>query len=86
MLSVPIAPAFVAITKGPVTMPLSAIVSMPMPNLAILTELLLQVEAAGHRHRTLRVCTIADFGGEAVLMMTIPPIAIVSVPGPTCRY
>ena len=27
-------------------MPLSAIVSMPMPNLAILTELLLQVEAA----------------------------------------
>ena len=41
---------------------------------------------AGHRHRTLRVCTIADFGGEAVLMMTIPPIAIVSVPGPTCRY
>jgi hypothetical protein len=47
MLSVPIAPAFVAITKGPVTMPLSAIVSMPMPNLAMLTpELLLQVEAA----------------------------------------
>ena len=37
---------------------------------------------AGHRHRTLRACTIADVGGEGVILMTVPPFAIVSVPVP----
>jgi hypothetical protein len=47
MLSVPIALAFVAITIGPVTMPPSAIVSVPVPRLPTFTpELLLQVEPA----------------------------------------
>ena len=47
MLSVPIAPAFVAITIGPLTTPPSAIVSVPVPRLPMFTpELLLQMEPA----------------------------------------
>ena len=47
MFSVPIALALVAITIGPVTMPPSAIVSVPVPRLPMFTpELLLHVEPA----------------------------------------
>ena len=47
MLSVPIALAFVAITIGPATMPLSAIVSVPVPKLPMFTpELFVEVEPA----------------------------------------
>ena len=84
MLSVPIAPAFVAITIGPVTMPPFAIVCVPRPKLPMFTpELLLQVEPAP---ATVTVpcepALLPMLAAKAVLLMTIPPLAIVSVPVP----
>ena len=84
MLSVPIEPAFVAIVTGPATTPPSAIVSVPVPRLPMFTpELLLQVEPAPV---TVTVpCEPAPLpmlAVKAVLLMTVPPFAIVSVPVP----
>ena len=85
MLSVPTAPAFVAITTGPaVTMPLSAIVSVPLPELPMFSpEMLLQVEPA-----PVTVTVPSEpaawpmLAAKALLLMTVPPSAIVSVPEP----
>jgi hypothetical protein len=85
MLRVPIEPAFAAITTvGAVTVPPSAIESVPMPELPIFTpELLLQVEPGPV---TLTVpCEPARspmLAAKAVSLMTAPPFAIVSVPIP----
>ena len=85
MFSVPVAPAFVAITIGPVTTPPSAMVSVPVPRLPMFSpKLLLQVEPAP-------VTVTAPFEPiplpilavlAAVILMTLPPFAIVSVPVP----
>ena len=83
MLSVPVEPAFVAITTGPVTMPLFAIVSVPVPKLPMFTpELLLQMEPA-----PVTVTVPCEPGALPTLavkavLMTVPPFAIVSVPVP----
>ena len=85
MLSVPVEPAFAAITTdGAVTTPPSAIVSVPAPELPTFTpELLLQAEPAP---ATLTVpCEPAPLpilAAKAVSLMTAPPFVIVSVPVP----
>ena len=85
MLSVPVEPAFAAIvTTGPMTLPPSAIVSVPVPELPILNPAMsLQSGArAGHRHGTVRACAVADICDEGVISMTLPPFATVRVPVP----
>ena len=84
MLSVPIEPGFVAIIIGPLTMPPSATVSVPVPSLPMFTpKLLLQVESAPVTVTVPR--EPANSPMLAVLgvsLMTVPPFAIVSVPVP----
>ena len=85
MLSVPIEPAFSAIRTGPaVTTPLSAIVSVPLPKLPMFNpELLLQVEPAPVTITVPSEPTpLPMLAAKAVLLMTVPPSAIVSVPVP----
>src|SRR3954454_16756033 len=85
MLSVPVAPAFAAITTvGAVTTPPSASVSVPVPELPTFTpELLLQIEPAP---ATLTVpsepALLPTLAVSAVLLMTVPPFVIVSAPVP----
>ena len=86
MLSVPIAPAFVAITTGP-QLDNAAVRNRERARAQVANvqpEVLPQVEpGAGHRHRSLRACTIADVGGRrGEILMTVPPFAIMSVPVP----
>src|SRR4051794_18730692 len=83
-LSVPVAPAFIAIVTDPATTPPSAIVSVPMPELPTLTpELLIQLEPA-----PVTVTVPSEFAAlpmlavKLVKLKTVPPFAIVSVPVP----
>ncbi len=73
-----------AIVTGPLTMPPSAIVSVPVPRLPMMTpELLLQVEPA-----PVTITVPVEPGNaptlamKAVLLLTVPPFAIVSEPLP----
>jgi hypothetical protein len=86
MFSVPVDPALTATVRGPplVTVPPSATVSVPVPKFPMFTpELLLQVEPAPV---TVTVpCEPARrpmLGAKGVLLMTLPPFAIMSVPVP----
>ncbi len=84
MLRVPIEPAFAAITVGPepVTTPPFAIVSVPVPKLPMFTpELLLQVEPVPVTVTVPREPAPSPIlAVKAVLLMTVPPFSIVSVP------
>ena len=87
MLSVPTAPAFAAITTGPspLTTPLSAIVSVPVPELPMFSpKVLLQAEPAPVT--VAKPCEPAPLPMLAtvpmVALVTFPPFAIVSVPLP----
>ena len=85
MLSVPVEPAFVAIvTVGAMTLPPSAIVSVPVPELPILNPAMsLQREPAPV---TVTVpCEPTAWPmlvTRGVISMTLPPFAIVRVPVP----
>ena len=84
IFSVPIAPAFVAITIGPLTTPPSAIVRVPVPRLPMLTpSRLLQLEPGPV---TVTVpCEPNPLPMLATLevrLTTLPPLSIVSAPVP----
>ena len=84
MLSVPIAPGFVAILTGPVTTPPSAIVSVPVPNYQCSTRKCWSNwsprRPPSPYPASLQHCRC--WRPKLVLLKTVPPFVIVSEPVP----